>query len=189
MLKLSKNRIMKRFFTTAFVTVIISLSSLFAQSNFHDFTVKDIDGNEFAMSQFKGKKVMLVNVASKCGLTPQYEALEKLYKEYKSKDFVIVAFPANNFLKQEPGTDAEIKEFCSVNFGVTFPMMSKISVKGDNIHALYQWATQKEKNGLIDSKVKWNFQKYLIDEKGKLVKQLDPGTKPYDAEIVNWIKS
>lgn len=180
---------MRRFFTTAFVTVIISLSSLFAQDDFHGFTVKDIDGNEFAMSQLKGKKVMLVNVASKCGLTPQYEALEKLYKEYKSENFIIVAFPANNFLKQEPGTDAEIKEFCSVNYGVSFPIMSKISVKGDDIHAIYQWATQKDKNGVVDSKVKWNFQKYLIDEAGKLVKQLDPGTKPYDAEIVNWIKS
>ena len=180
---------MKRFFTTAFVTVVISLSTLFGQNNFHDFPVKDIDGNDYAMSQLKGKKVMLVNVASKCGLTPQYENLEKLYKEFKSEGFVIVAFPANNFLKQEPGTDAEIKEFCSLEYGVTFPMMSKVSVKGDDIHAIYEWATQKEKNGSIDSKVKWNFQKYLIDEEGKLVKQLNPGTKPYDKEIVDWIKS
>lgn len=180
---------MKQIFKLIVLALFMSSSSLFAQDNFYDFVVKDIDGNDFAFEQLKGKKVMLVNVASKCGYTPQYEALENLYKKYKDQGFVIVAFPANNFMKQEPGTDAEIKDFCSINYGVTFPIMSKISVKGDDIHSIYLWLTQKEENGVLDSKVKWNFQKYLIDENGNLVKKLSPGTKPDDTEIIQWIES
>ncbi len=180
---------MKQIFKLIALTLFMSVSSLLAQDNFYDFVVKDIDGNNFAFTQLKGKKVMLVNVASKCGYTPQYEALENLFKKYKEQGFVIIAFPANNFMKQEPGTDAEIKEFCSLNYGVTFPIMSKISVKGDDIHPIYLWLTQKEKNDVLDSKVKWNFQKYLIDENGNLVKKLSPGTKPNDAEIIQWIES
>jgi glutathione peroxidase len=171
----------------AFLVMLSGL--LIGQEKFHDFIVKDIDGKAYALDQLKGKKVMVVNVASKCGFTPQYETLEKIYKEYKDKNFIIIGFPANNFLKQEPGTDAEIKEFCTLNYGVTFPVMSKISVKGDDMHPLYQWLTQKDKNGFEDSKVKWNFQKYLIDEEGKLVKVLSPNTKPDDQEIIEWIKS
>jgi len=174
------------------IMMVISIAfamSLSAQTGFYDFVVKDIDGKEFSFSSLKGKKVMVVNVASKCGFTPQYEALESLYKKYQSKGFVIVAFPANNFLKQEPGTDAEIKEFCTLNYGVTFPVMSKISVKGDEIHPVYQWLTEKAKNGIEDSNVKWNFQKYLIDEAGNLVKFFSPSTHPDDKEIINWIES
>ncbi|MBN2236484.1 MAG: glutathione peroxidase [Bacteroidales bacterium] len=172
-----------------YIVMIFTLMSVsvFAQSSFYDFVVKDIDGNDFALSQLKGKKVMVVNTASKCGFTPQYEDLEKLYKEYGESNFVIIGFPANNFLKQEPGTNEEIKEFCSLNYGVSFPMMSKISVKGDDMHPLYQWLTEKEKNGVEDSKVSWNFQKYLISAEGKLEKVISPKTKPYDPSVIEWL--
>ncbi|MCF8229864.1 MAG: glutathione peroxidase [Bacteroidales bacterium] len=167
---------------------IISSFGVMAQDkNFHSFTVEDIDGNEFQLANLAGKKILVVNVASKCGLTPQYEDLQKLYEQYGGDDFTIIGFPANNFMNQEPGTDEEIKTFCTVNYGVSFPMMSKISVKGDDIHPLYQWLTQKEENGVMDAKVKWNFQKFAIDEEGNLVKMFTPRTKPMDEEIIAWI--
>lgn len=153
----------------------------------YDFTVKTIEGESFPLSQLKGKKVMVVNTASKCGLTPQYELLEKLYKQYKGQNFVIIGFPANNFMGQEPGSNAEILEFCTKNYGVTFPMMEKISVKGDDIHPLYQWLTSKKENGAVDADVTWNFQKFLINEEGKVEKSFSPRTKPNDEEIINWI--
>jgi glutathione peroxidase len=158
------------------------------QKSFYDFTVTDINGKSFSMSSMKGKKVMIVNVASKCGYTPQYEELEKLYDTYKDKNFVIVAFPANNFGNQEPGTNAEIKEFCRVNYGVTFPMMQKISVKGKDQAPIYKWLTQKSENGVIDQEVMWNFQKYLIDENGKLTAVYLSKTSPLDEKIINWIE-
>ncbi|MDP4184913.1 MAG: glutathione peroxidase [Bacteroidota bacterium] len=156
--------------------------------SFYDFQVKDIDGNNFDLSTLKGKKVMIVNTASKCGHTPQYKDLEALYEKYKAKNFVIIGFPANNFLHQEPGTNEEIKQFCEINYKVTFPMMSKISVKGDDIHPLYQWLTQKKLNEVLDAPIQWNFQKFLIDENGKLVMTVAPGTKPNDKEIIKWIE-
>lgn len=168
--------------------ILIGIGPVIAQNSIHDFTVKDIAGNSFDLSDLKGKKVLVVNTASKCGLTPQYKQLQAIYEMYGGDNFTIIGFPANNFAKQEPGTNSEILEFCEINYGVTFPMMSKISVKGDDIHPLYQWLTQKSKNGVLDSEVKWNFQKYLIDENGKLVKMIAPKVKPDDAEIVNWIK-
>ncbi len=161
----------------------------FSQKSFYDFKVKDIDGNDFPLSSLKGKKVLVVNTASKCGFTPQYEGLEKLYKEYGGDDFTIIGFPANNFKSQEPGSNEEIAEFCQQNYGVTFPMMAKISVKGDDMHPLYKWLTSKKQNGVMDSEVKWNFQKYLIDEKGKLVKVLYSKVKPESPEIIDWIKN
>ncbi|MDP4865854.1 MAG: glutathione peroxidase [Crocinitomicaceae bacterium] len=154
----------------------------------YDFKVNDINGKTFDFSTLKGKKIMIVNTASKCGLTPQYEQLEEVYKQYKDTNFVIVGFPANNFMSQEPGSDKEISEFCVKNYGVSFPMMSKISVKGSDMHELYVYLTQKKLNGLEDSDVKWNFQKYLIDESGKLSKVIDPRTLPNDPEIINWIE-
>jgi glutathione peroxidase len=157
--------------------------------SFYDFTMKDIDGNLFKLSSLKGKKVMVVNTASKCGNTPQYEDLEKLYVDYKTKNFVIIGFPANNFGQQEPGTNEEIKNFCTTNYSVTFPVMSKISVKGDDMDPLYKWLTSKKLNGVMDSEVTWNFQKYLIDENGRLVDMLPPKEKPYSDKVVNWIKS
>ncbi|MFK5857118.1 MAG: glutathione peroxidase [Bacteroidota bacterium] len=158
-----------------------------AQS-FYDFTVEDIDGNTFAFEQLKGKKVMVVNVASKCGLTPQYEQLEVLFQQYQDSNFVIIGFPANNFKKQEPGTNEEIKEFCTLNYGVTFPMMAKISVKGDSIAPIYEWLTQKDLNGFDNSSVKWNFQKYLISEDGKLQHVINPWVKPDNKKIISWIE-
>lgn len=153
----------------------------------YDFKVTDIDGNEFNLASLKGKKVMIVNTASKCGFTPQYEELEKLYKTYQDSNFVIIGFPSNDFMSQEPGSNEEIKEFCSKNYGVSFPMMSKIEVKGKDKHPLYQFLTEKSKNGYSDNSVKWNFQKYLINEEGKLVKVIAPSTKPLSEEIVSWI--
>lgn len=165
----------------------ITISGVNAQQNFYDFVVQDIDGKDFPLSSLKGKKIMVVNTASKCGLTPQYAKLEKLYSEYGSNNFVIIGFPANNFMGQEPGSNDQIKSFCSNEYGVTFPMMSKISVKGNDMHPLYKWLTEKDLNGLEDSSVSWNFQKYLIDENGKLVKVLSPRTDPLDKEVTDWI--
>ena len=157
--------------------------------NIYQFKVKDIEGNDFDFATLKGKKIMIVNTASECGLTPQYEQLQKVYSEFKDKNFVIVGFPANNFGAQEPGSNAEIKTFCTRNYGVTFPMMEKISVKGDDMHPLYHFLTEKAKNGLEDSQVEWNFQKYLINEKGQLVNVISPRVLPDDKEITDWIKS
>ncbi|MDA6068912.1 glutathione peroxidase [Flavobacterium sp. AC] len=160
-----------------------------AKENIYQFKVQDLSGDTFDFASLKGKKVMIVNTASKCGLTPQYKDLEAIYKEYKDKGFVIVGFPANNFASQEPGTNKEIETFCQQNYGVTFPMMDKVSVKGDDMCEVYKFLTQKSKNGLQDSEVEWNFQKYLINEKGELVKVIKPRTLVTEPEVINWIKS
>ncbi|PLX12728.1 MAG: glutathione peroxidase [Marinilabiliales bacterium] len=175
--------------TFVFIAIMVFSISVMSQSKtFYDFKVKDIEGNNVDLSIFKGKKVLVVNTASKCGLTPQYEDLQKLYEKYNSKDFVIIGFPANNFMSQEPGSNEEIKQFCTSEYNVTFPMMAKISVKGSDIDPLYEWLTSKELNGVKDSKVKWNFQKYMIDEKGYLVDVAYPKTNPMDEQIVTWIE-
>ncbi len=168
---------------TALSTVLINDSK-----SIYQFKVTDINGKEFDLASLEGKKVMIVNTASKCGLTPQYEKLEQLYQKYKDKNFVIIGFPANNFMKQEPGSDQEIASFCEKNYGVTFPMMSKISVQGKDQHPLYTFLTEKQYNGLEDNKVSWNFQKYLINSKGKLEKVISPRTEPDDIEIIQWIE-
>ncbi|MCO5247815.1 MAG: glutathione peroxidase [Chitinophagales bacterium] len=149
----------------------------------------DIDGKEVSLSDFKGKVILIVNVASKCGNTPQYEGLENLYRQYKDKNFVILGFPANNFLGQEPGTNAEIKQFCTLNYNVTFPMFSKISVKGKDIHPLYLYLTNKAFNGVIDAPVTWNFQKFLIDKNGHIVASFSPKTKVEDEAFQKVFKS
>jgi glutathione peroxidase len=159
-----------------------------SKESIHQFTVTDIDGKSFDFKSLKGKKIIVVNTASKCGLTPQYEKLEALYQKYKNSNFVIVGFPANNFMGQEPGTNEEIATFCKKNYGVSFSMMEKISVKGSDIHPVYQFLTEKSKNGLEDNSVQWNFQKYLIDENGYLVKVVSPRTSPDDQEITSWIE-
>lgn len=159
------------------------------KQNIYQFKVEDLSGNTFDFATLKGKKVIIVNTASKCGLTPQYKDLEAIYKEYKDKGFVIVGFPANNFASQEPGTNEEIATFCQQNYGVTFPMMDKVSVKGSDMCAMYQFLTQKSKNGLQDSNVEWNFQKYLINANGELEKVISPQTLPTDPSVINWIKA
>lgn len=156
---------------------------------FHDFVVKDINGKDFDLSTFEGKKVLVVNVASKCGLTPQYEDLQALYDKYKHKGFVVIGFPANNFMNQEPGTNSEILEFCTVNYGVSFPMMDKISVKGKDQSPLYKWLTNKSENGKLDQDVTWNFQKFLIDEEGHLVDVVMPKESPMSDKIITWLNN
>lgn len=154
----------------------------------YQFKVKDIEGKIFDFEKLRGKKIMIVNTASKCGLTPQYKGLQKLYDRYKDSGFTIVGFPANDFLWQEPGSDKEIAAFCEKNYGVTFPMMSKIKVVGSEMHPLYQFLTQARKNGYKSSKVSWNFQKYLIGEDGKLQKVITPRTAPMSEEVINWVE-
>ncbi len=175
--------------TLAVPTEIATLKNQQEMENIYQFKVKSLTGEDFDFSSLKGKKVMIVNTASKCGLTPQYKDLQKLYDTYKDSNFVIIGFPANNFLKQEPGTNEEIAEFCQLNYGVTFPMMEKISVKGGDMHPIYHFLTEKAKNGLEDSEVAWNFQKYLLDKNGKLVKVIAPKTLPTDESVITWLKS
>ena len=155
-----------------------------SKKTIYDFKVKTIDGEDFDFATLRGKKIMIVNTASECGLTPQYGELEELYRKYKDKGFVIVGFPANNFMGQEPGTNQEIKAFCTQKFSVTFPMMEKISVKGENMHPIYRWLTQ---DGL--RKVKWNFQKFLIGADGYVEKIIAPTQKPKSKEIIEWIEA
>ena len=159
-----------------------------AKETIYQFKVEDLSGDTFDFSTLKGKKILVVNTASECGLTPQYEQLQAIYEKYKDKNFVIVGFPANNFGAQEPGSNSEIATFCLQNYGVSFPMMAKISVKGGDMHPVYKFLTQKTKNGLEDSEVQWNFQKYLINENGELAKVVSPRVLPTDAEITNCIE-
>jgi glutathione peroxidase len=151
------------------------------QQVLYSFTMKTIDGNDKKLSDYKGKVLMIVNVASKCGHTPQYKGLEALYEKYKDQGFMILGFPANNFFSQEPGTNEEIKTFCSLNYGVTFDMFSKISVKGDDQHPLYHYLTE---DSPVPGAVKWNFQKYLVDRKGNVVDKFSPGTEPTEKEVI-----
>jgi glutathione peroxidase len=181
-----KNTQMK--FIMSIAVIVASMAFVAEQKvTIYQFTVKDINGKDFSFSSLKGKKIMVVNTASKCGLTPQYEQLEALYKEYKDQNFVIVGFPANNFMGQEPGSNEEIESFCQKNYGVTFPMMSKISVKGSDMHEVYKFLTTKSLNGLEDNQVAWNFQKYLINEQGELEMVISPRTLPNDPQIIEWI--
>ena len=151
--------------------------------NLHNFKVKDIKGHDFDLAQLAGKKVLLINTASECGYTPQFEQLEELYQQFGGDKFMIIGFPSNDFGEQDPGSDTEIASFCHVNYGVTFPMMSKIKVLGEDAHPLYKWLQDT-----VGSVVKWNFTKFLIDEKGNLVKEISYKTSPIDLEIVNWIE-
>ncbi len=155
---------------------------------FYDFNATSIDGKEMSMSEFKGKKLLVVNTASKCGFTPQYADLERLYQEFGPEKFVILGFPANNFLWQEPKSNEEIAGFCSLKYNVTFPMFAKISVKGNNQHPLYEWLTKKDLNGKADAKVKWNFQKFMIGEQGEWVDVAPPAENPYCEKILNWLR-
>jgi glutathione peroxidase len=166
----------------AFLSVVF-----LAYSSVYDFKVPGLDGNTIDLSQYKGKKLLIVNTASKCGYTPQYADLEKLYEKYKDK-LTIVGFPANNFGEQEPGTNTEIKEFCSKNYGVSFPMAEKVDVVGDNIHPLFKYLTeQANKLGIHDPVIKWNFTKFLIDEKGNLIAVFPSKVTPMSDEITKYL--
>ena len=156
-------------------------------SAFYDFKMKSLTGEMIDFASFKGKKVLLVNVASKCGYTPQYEDLQKLHEQYGDK-LVVLGFPANNFASQEPGTEEEIGAFCKRNYGVTFQLFSKISVKGDDQAPLYKWLSDKSQNGWNDQTPSWNFCKYLVNEKGELIKYFSAGVKPMGEEILNELK-
>lgn len=160
--------------------------SLAAAISVYDFKVPGLDGNSIDLSKYKGKKILIVNTASKCGNTPQYEALEKLYEKYKDK-LVIIGFPANNFGSQEPGTNGEIKEFCTKNYGVSFPMAEKVSVKGDDIHPLFKYLVgEAEKMGIQDP-IKWNFTKFLLDENGKLITVIHNKVSPMSEEVTKYL--
>ncbi|MBU2650594.1 MAG: glutathione peroxidase [Bacteroidetes bacterium] len=188
-MKLTGKKTLK-YLLVLFITTTTLMKALAQENkNFHDFTVETIDGKQIALSEFKGKKILVVNTASKCGFTPQYAELQKLYEEYGGDKFTIIGFPANNFLKQEPGSNEEIKTFCEINYGVTFPMMAKISVKGKDINPLYSWLTNKELNGVMDAEVKWNFQKFMIDENGNLLDVIPPRESPYTDKIVTWLSN
>jgi glutathione peroxidase len=152
--------------------------------NLFDFSINDINGNSFDLNSLKGKKILIVNTASECGYTFHYEPLEELYQTYKDKGFIVLGFPCNDFGAQEPGSEAEIASFCQKNYGVTFPMMSKIQIFGENPHPIYKWLTSETK-----AEVKWNFQKYLINEQGEVVKMIAHNVLPNDEEILNWINS
>ena len=155
--------------------------------NLYQLSFNNIDGEEISFKSYEGKVILIVNTASKCGLTYQYESLQKLYSQYKDFNFVIIGFPSNDFLWQEPGSNEQIMDFCEENYGVTFPMMSKVTVKGSKKHPIYQFLTQKSKNEYKDSKVTWNFQKYLINKDGKIEKIIAPRTRPDSEEVVSWI--
>lgn len=157
-------------------------------SNIYDIIVTDIDGNDQNLTQYKGKVLLIVNVASQCGFTPQYNGLQNLYNKYQSKGLVILGFPANNFAQQEPGTNEEIKEFCSSNFHITFPMFSKISVKGNDIHPLYKLLTEEKFNPKFNGEITWNFNKFLIDRNGNITARFDSGDKPESDKVVKAIE-
>jgi len=169
---------------TIIIALIVSMS--LSGSSIYDFKVDGLDGKTIDFSRFKGKKIMVVNTASKCGLTPQYDELEKLYEKYKNT-LVIVGFPANNFNQQEPGTKEEIAEFCKKNYGVSFPMADKVSVKGDDIAPIYQFLLAEAARKDIKDPITWNFTKFLIDEKGQLITVFSPKTTPMSPEILKYL--
>jgi glutathione peroxidase len=177
-----------KFFTTSWFFYLPAFLKGQPVSSIHQFTATSIDGKTVDFSSFKGKKILVVNTASECGLTPQFKQLQELYDHYKDKNFVIVGFPTNDFAHQDPGSNTEIKSFCEKNYGVTFLMMEKIKVKGDGMHPIYTWLTSKKENGVMSSSVKWNFQKYMIDENGHLVDVVVPWKKPDCKKIVKWLE-
>lgn len=193
---------MRKFLIGAAICVAVSTLALFfvkakdskndgkgTAKSVYDFTLKNAKGQDVKLSDYRGKVVMLVNVASKCGYTPQYEGLQKIYERYKDQGFTILGFPANNFGAQEPGTDEEIQQFCRINYGVTFPVFSKISVKGDDKHPLYKYLTEKETNPRFAGEIKWNFNKFLVSKDGKIIARFESADKPEDAKVTQAIES
>jgi len=184
---------MKKIFFVSMSLILLSFIvpsstvNIMKPETIYQFKVTSLDGGTIDFSKFKGKKILVVNTASKCGFTPQYAQLEELYKKYENK-LIIVGFPANNFGSQEPGTNDEIKSFCTKNYGVTFPMAAKVSVKGDDIAPIYKWLTTKAENGVMDADIKWNFTKFLLDEDGVLIAKFDSKVKPLSDEILAYLK-
>ncbi len=159
------------------------------EKSVYDFTMKDIDGNDVKLDTYKGKVALFVNTASKCGYTPQYEGLEKIYEKYKDQGFVILGFPANNFGGQEPGTNAEIKEFCTLKFKTSFPMFAKISVKGEDQHPLYKYLTSSETDPKFAGDIKWNFNKFLVDKNGTIIARFDSKDTPESDTVTKAIET
>lgn len=182
----------KKTLTTLAIALGLTASATDEQGgakSIYEFTVEDIDGKKVSLEQYKNCVLLIVNVASKCGFTPQYAELQSLYEKYADKNVVVLGFPANNFLWQEPGSNDEIKQFCTVNYNVSFPMFAKISVKGKGMHPLYKFLTQKKQNGNIDAPVKWNFQKFLIDRNGNVVNSFGPSQSVNEPEIIKAIEA
>jgi glutathione peroxidase len=176
---------MKKLFLSLLIFAGVAMAG---EKSVYDFTMNSIDGQSTPLSNFKGKVVLLVNVASRCGFTPQYSGLENIYEKYKNRSFIIVGIPANNFGSQEPGTNAEIKTFCSTKYNVTFPMMAKVSVKGSDITPLYQYLTDKSANPGTGGEIQWNFTKFLIAPDGKPIARFEPNVTPDDPQLMSAIE-
>jgi len=188
----------KILFASLMVAALVTASPVLAKEksgkadkakSIHDFAIKDINGKDVKLKQYRGKVVMLVNVASKCGLTPQYEGLQKLYTKYQGQGFVVLGIPANNFGGQEPGTNEEIKTFCSTKYNVTFPMFSKVSVKGEDIDPLFKFLTDKETNPEFGGDIAWNFNKFLVDRNGKIIARFSPKEAPESEKVIQTLEA
>ncbi len=170
------------------VIFLIITHMVFGQKTLYDFSARTITGEILNFSTLKGKKVLIVNTATECSLTPQFKKMQELYEEYGGDDFEIIAFPSNDFGSQEPGTNEQINEFCSKKYNVSFTLMEKISIKGENMHPIYKWLTSSEENGTLDAKVIWNFQKFLVDKEGQVVESLSPITSVQNRRIIEWLQ-
>lgn len=180
---------MNTFYRLAMIFGFLQSFSAKSQNSLHHLHFNTIDGKDTELSVYKGKKLLIVNTASECGLTPQYKDLEKLYQTYKSQGFEILAFPSNDFKEQEKGSNTDIKNFCERNYGVSFTLSEKTNVKSLPLHPVYEWLTKKELNGVKDHQVKWNFHKFMIDEEGRLIDDLNPWRSPSCGKIKRWLKS
>jgi glutathione peroxidase len=174
-------------FNLLIIVLFFSLQIMGQTKTLYDFKATAIDGSEFDFSTLKGKKVLVVNIATECSLAPQLKKLQELYEEFGGEDFEIIAFPCNDFGKQEPGDNNEIKEVCTNKYSITFSLMGKITIRGDNPHPIYKWLTRSEENGVLESKVTWNYQKFLIDENGQIVDSFSPISSPKSNRIVEWL--
>jgi glutathione peroxidase len=172
---------------TSATSTNIEMETTAYPKNVYEFKVPSIEGGTIDFSTFKGKKILVVNTASECGFTPQYDGLEKLYKDHRDK-LVVVGFPANNFGGQEPGSNEEIQQFCKLRYGVTFPLAAKVEVVGENSHPLFKWLTRKEENGVMDATIQWNFTKFLLDENGKLLASFESSVTPNSEQILAYLK-
>ncbi len=175
--------------TLSFLAIFICLSLSGQNNSFYELAAKTIDGENFDFAQLSGKKVMIVNTATKCSLSPQFKSMQKLHEKYGSDQLVILAFPNNGFANREPGTNESIKQTCAKRYGLSLTLMEKVEVYGRNIHPVYAWLTQKKLNGVRDAEIKWNFQKFLIDEKGHLYDIIDPMKKPDGEPVIKWIEN